>query len=151
MLYPFTHKIIGKFDNLIYQTHTELEINPSLNPDAISWRTFPITCTQISDWAATFENLTITNISITIGFECPWHIDLSKYKLAHRILIPVTDNFIWEFELDNGSIEQVIPVENNIYLFNNMIQHRFISTDQHKRATIRGDFYDSRIINRIEI
>ena len=89
-------------------------------------------------------------ISLSVGIGLDWHVDTNEYGLVkHRILIPISDNFTWEWELKDGTIETVIPVVNNIYLFNTMIPHRVVANE--KRATICFNMHDKKIENKLHL
>jgi hypothetical protein len=115
------------------------------------WILRPIECEQIDNWVKGLSVFIHDTPRLSIGTSCEYHIDTTDpygyYHLAHRVVIPLTDNFIWEWQLNNNVIETVKPVIGNIYLFNNMIMHRFICEE--KRATIVFDMYDKNLKDRM--
>jgi hypothetical protein len=140
MLYPFTHKILGKIDNV------DFEFAPDIPPlVGASWGILPIRCPSAQAWVDTLTEMKTACMYLSGGVTSYWHIDRNKFMAlaGHRILIPVTDNFVWEFKLKDGTIETVAPVIGNIYLINNMIPHRF--TAEERRACIFFDLYDTKV------
>lgn len=147
MNYPFTHLKIGKIIGDL--TYTILPDNIRLVEG--NWITRSITCKQITDWASQYTGYIQEPPHLSLGTTCNFHIDNTEdfgyYHLAHRIIIPLTDNFQWEFILKDGTVEIVKPEINTIYMFNNMITHRFVS-DEH-RACVVFDMYDKDLAEQL--
>jgi hypothetical protein len=146
MIYPFTHLVIGKFDPLPKYEFYESD------KEAITagWTLTPIKCPEVSAWVDSFEDMVAEQISLSVSIGMDWHIDTNNYGIVtHRILIPISDNFIWQWQLKDGTIETCHPVIGNIYLFNNMILHRVVADE--KRATICFNMYDKKIENELPL
>lgn len=148
MIYPFTYKIIGKLDEINYKLIPNME--PRLIP-YVNWVTMPIESSEVSNWASQFRDMEIGPLSLSVGSSIPFHIDEGDYPagIMHRVLIPLTDNFVWEWILKDGTVESVKGEINHIYIFNNMIQHRFACNEKrmciivnmyHKHDTITSNF-----------
>jgi hypothetical protein len=90
-------------------------------------------------------------IFLSCAKECAWHIDRFKYhRLMHRILIPKSDNFSWFFLNRDGKEIETKPTAFKAYLFNNMVPHRFASTDKNIREVIYLDVFDPAIKSFID-
>jgi hypothetical protein len=111
----------------------------------------PVECKEVTNWIEQFSRLKCGTIHLSVANDIPFHKDEDSiyFALTHRILIPVTDNFIWQFILSDGTIETVVPVIGNIYLFNNMIMHNVVSTGDEKRMCILVNMYDTNIEDTI--
>lgn len=146
MIYPFTHLIVGKFNTLPKYEFYESD------KEAITagWTLTPIKCPEVTAWVDSFEDMVAEQISLSVSINMDWHMDGNEYGIVtHRVLIPISDNFVWQFKLKDGSIETVIPVVGNIYLFNNMIEHRVVADE--KRAAICFNMHDRKIENNMEL
>lgn len=142
MIYPFTHKVLGKIEEPLTYEFDLAVTDPRV---WTRWEVKPIKCPAVEKWASQFRDLQFDQLYLSGGVSCHWHIDNSKFFACagHRILVPLTDNFVWEWKLKDGTIETAVPVIGQIYLINNMIQHRFVSDE--RRACVFFDLYDTKI------
>lgn len=91
-----------------------------------------------------FSHLKIyeNRLFLSSGTQCNFHIDRYQiHHLLHRILIPLDDNFKYEWIVD-GHTEFYAPKIGEVLLFNNMVPHRFVSTSQENRQVIYIDLFD---------
>lgn len=140
MIYPFTHTILGHIKDLEFKFTTE-----QVWTVWDDWTLQPISCPALEGWISqSMDDMIYNSVQISAGTECDFHIDrFESHMIKHRILVPLSDNFVWQWKFKNGRIEELTPTINTIYLFNNMIPHRFVGTT--RREVIYVDIWDKKL------
>ncbi len=85
------------------------------------------------------------SIYLSEGTSSEFHTDqFYTHHLLHRVLIPLDINFKYEWVLNNKVITYQ-PSAGEVLLFNNMVQHRFVSTDDKPRRVVYFELIDPLI------
>lgn len=93
-----------------------------------------------------FKNL----LFVSQGTQSNFHLDrFHVFHLLHRILIPLDENYRYEWILDN-KVKSLEPKAGEVLLFNNMVPHRFISASNTKREAIYLDLFDPLVEDRLD-
>lgn len=109
------------------------------------WKLLTAESSVVREWVAInfphlklFKNL----LFVSDGTQSNFHIDrFQVYHLLHRILIPLDDNYSYEWIL-NEKVHSYEPKIGEALLFNNMVPHRFVSKNNKKRQSVYLDLYD---------
>lgn len=143
MNYPFLYQILGHLDS------AEIRNDLVLTEEKIAvWDDWSLIGAK-SELVGQFiqknlSHLKIFNnqIYVSDGTSSNFHIDRYRiYHLLHRILIPLDDNFHYEWVVGE-KIVTYQPKKGEVILFNNMQPHRFVSKSNSKREVIYFDVYD---------
>lgn len=143
MNYPFLYQILGHLDSV------KIRNNLILTEQKITvwddWKLIGAKSEQVEEFIKqNLNHLKIFNdqIYVSDGTTSNFHIDRYRiYHLLHRILIPLDDNFHYEWVIGDKKLTYQ-PKKGEVILFNNMQPHRFVSDDSSKREVIYFDLYD---------
>lgn len=142
MNYPFLYKIL---DRLNVEKIKEGLVYGSAQTVWADWQLQSIESDIVKLYLKqTIPHLNIFNDSIYVsdGTQSNFHIDrYHAHHLLHRILIPLDNNFKYEWIVDEKKITYT-PELGEVILFNNMVPHRFISNNNERREVLYLDMFD---------
>lgn len=151
MNYPFLYQCVDRLDfkklksSLVYtgEKHSV-------------WQDWSLLCVE-SDFVRNylsekFSHLKVfeNKLFISSGTQSNFHLDrFHIHHILHRILIPLNDNFHYEWAV-GGNIKTFCPQLGDVIIFNNMVPHRFVSKDKENREVIYIDLYDPLVQGHFE-
>lgn len=143
MNYPFLYQRLDVLN--VNDIKKNLVVSDEKTPVWDDWQLLTVESSIIREFLIKkYPHLKIFRGSIYIseGTQSNFHIDrFHIYHLLHRILIPLHDNYTYEWIVDE-KIVSYKPELGEVLLFNNMVPHRFISSNNEKREAIYLDLYD---------
>ncbi len=153
MNYPFLYQILNRLDvNLL---KSSILIKNNLHVVWDDWFLQEIESDMLSHFVKhNFNHLEVfgEKFFISTGTSSNFHIDRFEYfHLTHRILIPLDQNFHYEWIIDYKKIS-FQPEIGQVLLMNNMIPHRFVSNNleqPEKRDVIYFDLIDPAIKHHV--
>lgn len=151
MNYPFLHQTLGKLNiedirkNLIY-TNEEV-------PVWDDWKLLTIDSVLIRQYLSEkipHLRLFRDKIFISAGTNSHFHLDrFHIHHLLHRILIPLDAHYYYEW-IANDKTVKYQPQPGEVILFNNMVPHRFVSTNNMSREVVYLDLFDPLVENAFD-
>ncbi len=151
MNYPFMFQPLGQLEveklrnSIIYSGEKTNVWN--------DWQLLTIESGLVRDFLKShFPHLKIFRnmLFISQGTQSNFHLDrFHVYHLLHRILIPLDEDFRYEWIVDD-KVNSLQPKAGEVLLFNNMVPHRFVSASNKKREAVYLDLFDPLVEDRLE-
>lgn len=143
MNYPFLYQVIGSLNldeiktDLVY-TQEKISVWDDWQLRKIESEKFRKFLSEKIPHLKIFKD----TLFISEGTESNFHIDRYRaHHLLHRILMPLSNNFIYEW-IQNDKVISHRPQPGEVLLFNNMLPHRFVSDAKEFREVIYLDMFD---------
>lgn len=146
MNYPFLYQVVDTLN--ADSIKKEMQISSETIKVWDDWNLKPVQSSQISDYIAKkFSHLKLfkNQIYLSEGTSSNFHIDrFYIHHLLHRVLIPLDDQFQYEWIVDEKP-QIYKPSKGEVILFNNMVPHRFYSELNNNRNVIYFDLFDPKV------
>lgn len=151
MNYPFLYQKIHQLD--LHTLRQSIILKNTIHTVWDDWVLKEISSHIVETFLKTrISHLKVFNKTIYLseGVSSHFHIDrYHSHHLLHRLLIPLQDNFKYEWMVNENKIAYQ-PVAGEAILFNNMLPHRFVSEKNELRQVIYIDLYDPLVENYLE-